>query len=193
MTHTHTLMCSDGLQGDLRSSAAFGISQIVCVRVVAFSVCTHSVWLHVVCVCLCGVSTDISTPTFTIPQDLSESQSSPSYLISQQLTVCRYHTALQPAGSRMNPKLSGRLNHLFGSCWFRRNGVVQMLNFQWSTVLSLGCCMWKKKETTSLSPWSGIQFCVRGSDCAIPVICEWLTLQNQVSVHWIIQCWRGKH
>lgn len=130
MTHTHTLMCSDGLQGDLRSSAAFGISQIVCVRVVAFSVCTHSVWLHVVCVCLCGVSTDISTPTFTIPQDLSESQSSPSYLISQQLTVCRYHTALQPAGSRMNPKLSGRLNHLFGSCWFRRNGVVQMLNFQ---------------------------------------------------------------
>lgn len=97
-------------------------------------------------VCLCGVLTDISTPTFTIPQDLSESPSSPSYLILQQLTVCRYHTALQPAGSRINPKLSGRLNHLFGSCWFRWNGVVQMLNFQWSTVLILDWCVWTKKK-----------------------------------------------
>ena len=156
-------------------------------------VCAHTQYGCMLPVCLCGVLTDISTPTFTIPQDLSESPSSPSYLILQQLTVCRYHTALQPAGSRINPKLSGRLNHLFGSCWFRWNGVVQMLNFQWSTVLILDWCVWTKKKRTCFSPRSGIQFCVRCGDCAIQVLCEWFTLQNQVAVHWIIQCWRGKH
>lgn len=44
------------------------------------------------------VSSHSSIPTFTIPQDLAESWSSSSYLILQELAVCRYHTALHSAG-----------------------------------------------------------------------------------------------
>ncbi len=71
--------------------------------------------MHVqVCIFMCAcvlsvhlwVSSGNSTLTFPIPQDLAESRSSASYLILQELTVCRYHTALQPAGSWINPKMS---------------------------------------------------------------------------------------
>lgn len=53
MTHTHTLMCSDGLQGDLRSSAAFGISQIVCVCEWLRFLCAHTQYGCMLCVCVC--------------------------------------------------------------------------------------------------------------------------------------------
>lgn len=73
---THILMWFDGLQGDLTSLKAFSISRLVCACKwmclclrMCFCVCTYGCMLSV-CV---WVSSDNSTPTFTIPQDLAES------------------------------------------------------------------------------------------------------------------------
>lgn len=144
-------MWSDELQADLSSLEASRIFVWRRLCFVPVVLCVH-IWLYV-----CGFQQTTQHQLSQFPR----TSLSPSYLILQELTVCRYHTALQPAGSWINPKMSGRLNHLFGSCWFRRNGVVQMLNFQRSAVLVLAFCV--LKNTCCFFFFShdfGILFCV---------------------------------
>lgn len=85
------MMQSNVLQRDFTFSKAFRISWFgVCAQVGMFVLvflCTHThthIQLHVVGMCVGFIN---SAPTFTIPQDFTEYQSSPTYLILQELTV----------------------------------------------------------------------------------------------------------
>lgn len=131
--HAHTMMWSDELQADLSSLKASRIfararaSGGVYIFALVVFMCAH---MAACCLYVRGFQQTTQHQLSQFPR----TSLSPSYLILQELTVCRYHTALQPAGSWINPKMSGRLNHLFGSCWFR---------WKWScsnAELSTICC-----------------------------------------------------
>lgn len=82
------------------------------------------------------VSSDNSTPAFTIPQELAEPRSRPSYLILQQLSVCRYRIALQKS-----PKCLGEW-----ACYLGHVALGGMESFKcrtWSTVHVSAYCLQK--------------------------------------------------
>lgn len=83
--------------------------------------------------------------------------------------MCRYHTARQPTGLWINPKMSRRLNQLFGSCWFPLVYVERI--YSNAECISPHCSFRPSVHLASMQSACHVRIAVI---CPIELLCGWV-------------------